>query len=393
MIYTALALALVAGSASLQTPADGSGAAILEQAAAALGAVTDVRYDGRVEINSPAGDVVVTGDVILSKFGHASGRNLTGKFVVTGQIFKAKYSSIETFDVAFDGTTVRRYLSGTDVVLQADAGYGGGGLLRGSFGALLLMHFLSSEPLQGSRMSPQISVTGTQDINGRPTDVVRVELERSNATVTWFIDREDHLPRQRVREFLSASGKPVKSTLTLTNLRTGIEVDPETFKLTPPEGVRVEQMGRRPPDPFVVGDLAPEWTLKDGDGVEHSLVDYRGKLVVLDFWASWCPNCRNAMPALQKMHDDYADRGVALFSINCRERGRVDPVKYLRDRGFSYPVLVNGGKMAPPYRIEGIPAFFVIGPDGRLLYRSSGYAPGSEQKIIAFIEQYLAEQG
>ena len=48
------------------------------------------------------------------------------------------------------------------------------------------------------------------------------------------------------------------------------------------------------------------------------------------------------MPAMQKLHDDYADRGVALFSINCRERGRLDPVKYLRDRGFSYPVLVNG---------------------------------------------------
>ena len=389
MIHTALALAVVTGSVTLQTPADGSGAAILEQSAAALTAVTDVRYDGRVEINSPAGDVVVTGDVILSRFGYTSGRNLTGKFAVTGKIFKAQSSSIETFDVVFDGTTVRRYLSGTDVVLQADAGYGGGGLLRGSFGALLLMHFLSTEPLQASRMSSQISVTGTQDIDGRPTDVVQVGIEKSNATVTWFIDREDHLPRQRVREFRSASGKPVKSTLTLTNVRTGVEVDDDTFKLTPPEGVRVEQMGRRPPDPFVVGDLAPDWTLRDGDGVEHSLADYRGKLVVLDFWASWCPNCRNAMPAMQKLHDDYADRGVALFSINCRERGRLDPVKYLRDRGFSYPVLVDGGGIAPPYRIEGIPAFFVIGPDGHLLYRSSGYAPGSEQKIIRYIEKFL----
>ena len=393
MIHTALALALVSGSASLQTPTDGSGAAILEQAAEALRAATDVSYDGRMQITSPTGKVVVTGEVILSKFGYSSGRNLSGKVAVTGKIFKPRTSSIETFQVTFDGTTVRRYLSGTGVVLQADAGYGGGGLLRGSFGALILMHFLSAEPLQASLMSPQISVTGTQEIDGRPTDVVQVKIEQSNATVTWYIDREDHLPRQRDREFLSASGKPVTSTLTLTNIRTGIEVDPETFTLTPPEGVRIEQMGRRPPDPFVVGDLAPEWTLKDGEGTEHSLVDYRGKLVVLDFWASWCPNCRNAMPAMQKLHDDYAERGVALFSINCRERGRVDPVKYLSDRGFTYPVLVNGGGIAPPYRIEGIPAFFVIGTDGRLLYRSSGYVPGSEQKIIRFIEQYLAEKG
>ena len=317
MIHTAVAVALASGAASLQAPSDG--AAILEQAAAAIAAVKDVSYDGRMEINSPSGDVVVTGKVILSKFGYTSGRTLSGKIAVTGKIFKAQASSIESFQVTFDGTTVRRYLVGSGVVLQADAGYGGGGLVRGSFGSLILMHFLSVEPLQSSRMSPQISILGTQDIEGRPADIVEVTLGEQNVRITWFIDREDHLPRQRVREFLSASGKPVKSTLAITNIRTGIEVDPETFKLAPPEGVRVEQMGRRPPDPFGIGDLAPEWTLKDGDGVEHSLVNYRGKLVVLDFWASWCPNCRNAMPAMQKLHDDYADRGVAIFAINCRE--------------------------------------------------------------------------
>ncbi len=95
---------------------------------------------------------------------------------------------------------------------------------------------------------------------------------------------------------------------------------------------------------------------------------------------------------MQSMHDKYSSRGVAILGVNCRERSNADPVKFVRDRGFNYPILVEGNVVAPRYRVAGIPAFFVIGPDGRLLFRGSGFSPASEAKLITLIEQFIAEQ-
>ena len=197
----------------------------------------------------------------------------------------------------------------------------------------------------------------------------------------------------RRRSFRSASGNLVESVLIISNVQGGVEVNPDTFALPTPDGATVEQMGRRPPDPFEVGDKAPQWTLADSEGVEHSMREYRGKLVIMDFWATWCPHCRNATPAMQKIHDEYASRGVAILAVNCRERGEIDPVKFVRDRGFDYPILVDGNTVAPRYRVQGIPAFFVIGPDGRLLYRGSGFGPIAERNLHTLIEQFIADEG
>ncbi len=354
-------------------------------------AVNTVSYDGRVEIRSATSQRVVTGHVILSKFDGNSGIGLAGLVAVSGKIFKADSSTIERFQIAFDGTTVRRYLAGSGVVLQADTGFGGEGLLKNAFDALILWHFLTVDPFLAFIAAPEVSILGTEDVDGRPADVVDVVL--NDKQITWLLDRESHRPVMRRRRFRSARGDLVESILSISNVQVNGEVDPDTFKLPTPQGATVQQMGRRPPEPFVVGDMAPEWTLKDSEGVDRSLREYRGKLVVMDFWATWCPHCRNAMPAMQEMHDQYSGRGVAILGVNCRERSQVDPVKFVRDQGFDYPILLNGNAIAPQYRVGGIPAFFVIGADGRLLYRGSGFGPASHQNLITLIEQFVADEG
>lgn len=390
MVHNAIALALLTGAATAQAPADDA-RALLQEAADAMRAMHTVSYDGRLEIRSANGQRVVTGHVILSKFDGNSGIGFAGLVAVSGKIFKADSSTIERFQVAFDGTTVRRYLAGSGVVLQADSGFGGEGLLQGGFGALILWHFLTVDPFLAFIAAPEVSILGTEDVDGRPADVVDVVL--NDKQITWLLDRESHRPVMRRRRFRSATGNLVEEILSISNVQVDVELAPDTFELPTPEGATVEQMGRRPPDPFDVGDMAPEWTLTDSEGVDHSLREYRGKLVVMDFWATWCPHCRNAMPAMQKMHDQYSGRGVAILGVNCRERLKVDPVKFVRDRGFDYPIMVNGNAIAPRYRVQGIPAFFVIGPEGRLLYRGSGFGPTAEKNLITLIEQFIADEG
>ena len=393
MVPSALALAVLAGAVTAQAPADDDARAVLQEAAAALRAMKTVSYDSRLEIRAAGGERVATGHVIMSSFDGSSGHGLPGLVAVSGSIFRGDSSQIKRFRIAFDGTTVRRYLTGSGKVLQADLGYGGKALIQGGFGALILWHFLDAEPFRGDLAASEVSLLGTEDVDGRPADVVKVVLHDGANELTWLFDRESHQPVMRRRRFRSASGNLVESVLIISNVQVGGDVSPGTFTLPTPDGATVEQMGRRPPDPFEVGDMAPPWTLKDSEGVDHSMQEYRGKLVIMDFWATWCPHCRNAMPFMQRLHDTYSSRGVAILGINCRERSQADPVKFVRDRGFDYPILLDGNAVAPRYRVGGIPAFFVIGPDGRLLYRGSGFGPSSEQNLLALIEQFVADDG
>ncbi len=386
MVHAALAISMLSGAVTMQG-APGDAAALLETAADALRAVTTVTYEARIEMRSSGRRRVVSGNVTLAKFEDNTGMVMSGRVAVRGRVVRPEIQRIEHFNLAFDGSRVRRYLAGSGVVLQADAGYGGAGLLRGEFGSLILWQFLAVDPFRAGPQVGQPTMMGTADVNGRPADVVNVKVNDTGAEITWYLDRETHYPVQKVRRFTSAQGNDVESVLTISNIVIGVEVDADTFKVEP-EGARVELMGRRPPSPFGVGDVAPDWTLVDSAGVERSMSDYRGRLVVLDFWASWCPHCRNAMPAMQRLHDEYESDKVAILAINCRERDRIDPVQFVRDLGFDYPILVDSGTVAPRYRVQGIPAFFVIDPDGRLLYRSSGFGAEQEQKLEQYIREY-----
>src|SRR5437763_11559292 len=113
-----------------------------------------------------------------------------------------------------------------------------------------------------------------------------------------------------------------------------------------------------------VGSLAPDWTLKDVKGQPHKLSDYRGKVVVMDFWAVWCIPCHRLMPGMQKLHDDLSNRGVVVFGISTDEHGG-DPAQLMKDRGYTYGLLLNGESIAEAYQVVGLPTVYVIGVDGR----------------------------
>lgn len=121
-----------------------------------------------------------------------------------------------------------------------------------------------------------------------------------------------------------------------------------------------------------VGEVAPNWTLSDAKGKTHSLSDYRGKVVVLDFWASWCSKCASLMPQLEKLHQKYKDKGVVVLGVNLLEEENVDPVKMMREKGMTYKILLKGDTTASEYGVKSVPAIYVIGADGRVIYLQAG---------------------
>lgn len=110
-----------------------------------------------------------------------------------------------------------------------------------------------------------------------------------------------------------------------------------------------------------VGALAPEFTLKDLHGNDVSLSDFRGQIVLLNFWATWCGPCREEMPTIQER---YNGGGFAILAINFGE-SQEKVQEYLDELGIDLPVLLDpGGSIQELYRVRGYPSSFFVDPDG-----------------------------
>lgn len=136
---------------------------------------------------------------------------------------------------------------------------------------------------------------------------------------------------------------------------------------------------------------APGLTLQTFDGKKVSLSDYKGQVIMLNFWASWCGPCRQEMPELNKLYDTYKKAGFVLLGINLDDsKAAVD--KALQKTPVTFPVLLDPqGKVAELYKNQAMPSSYFIDRDGNLAYLHQGYRPGEEAEYKKIIRKLLAQ--
>ena len=141
---------------------------------------------------------------------------------------------------------------------------------------------------------------------------------------------------------------------------------------------------------------AIDFELKDQYGKTHKLSDYKGKVVFLNFWATWCPPCKMEMPDIQKIYEKYEKQGekseVVVLSVvapNTQDERDVEGIKaFLEENGYTYPVLMDdGGYTFGAYRISSLPTTFMIDKEGNV----SGYVQGglTQEAMESIIEQTI----
>lgn len=112
-----------------------------------------------------------------------------------------------------------------------------------------------------------------------------------------------------------------------------------------------------------------EFSLKDLSGKAWTFSELRGKVVLVNFWATWCPPCRKEMPDLQALYERFGSRGFVVLGISDEETGKVEP--FIRERKVSFPVLLDPGrKVNDLFVVEGIPKSFVYDREGKLVAQS-----------------------
>lgn len=135
------------------------------------------------------------------------------------------------------------------------------------------------------------------------------------------------------------------------------------------------------------GAPAPKFTAVTVDGEQISLDDFRGKVVILNFWATWCAPCREEMPALEARYERYKDQGLVVLAIDFDEPA--EDVRAFKDAlGLTFPVLLDpGATVQQLYRVRGYPTSFFVGRDGTIQAQHIG---------VVFEDQldgYLTELG
>ena len=123
------------------------------------------------------------------------------------------------------------------------------------------------------------------------------------------------------------------------------------------------------------------------EGEVASLQDYKGKAVLLNFWASWCHPCRNEMPLIQDAYDNYRDQGFEVLAINFREKEEAIH-KYLDENpSFDFSILLDDGTINDKFTVQNLPTTFFINPDGTI--ENSYMGEMNEETLHVFIQEIL----
>ena len=135
----------------------------------------------------------------------------------------------------------------------------------------------------------------------------------------------------------------------------------------------VSAMGEKPPTAKTSATpYANDFTLKDLNGAAHSLSDYKGKSVFLNFWATWCPPCRAEMPSMQEVYEKMDKDKYVMLAVNIREE-REAVKSFISQNGYTFPILLDpDGRVASKYAVRGIPTTYLIDEKGKVVNKIVG---------------------
>ncbi len=136
---------------------------------------------------------------------------------------------------------------------------------------------------------------------------------------------------------------------------------------------------------------APDFVLPDVEGDIHRLSDYRGKVVIVNFWATWCPPCRKEMPSMQRAWEQLREQGVAMLAIDVGE-DKDAVLAFQVQAPVEFPLLLDeDSSVTTAWPVRGLPTTYVVDTRGRLAYRAVGGREWDEPALLAQVRELLKE--
>jgi peroxiredoxin len=385
-------------------------------------------YTADVQVVSPAGSTTAT---VVGREIDASSWKLYAKGTHTTN--EDGTQVVRSFETANDGITSRSIDTDARVVLErADKDRGGvfaffENFAKDASNAVAWDLTMADKAFASEFFKNPTALEASRTIDGVICDPVAFAMPQQVGEPTTtlrrvFIGREDKLPRRIEVLDVEADNQPMRGAiLELRGLKIDDNAENATFALEAPDGfpirparlTRTAQSGKQdraanalagkpvqgvtwPHDAKLLepGTQAPAFSLKDSEGNTVRLSDFKGKVVLLDFWATWCPPCRASMPAVQRVHEKFKDKDVVVIGLAAQLGRPGDPTKFKKDNGYTYLGLLNADTIARSYRAQAIPTFYIIDKEGKIVWGAMGLSqpPDVQRPTMDDVVKHVEDQ-
>lgn len=281
-----------------------------------------------------------------------------------------------------------------------------------SAGPPVMLNLLHPEPYEAlTKKVTGASYQGAEKVHGNSCHHLKLTQDKFDWEV--WVRKGDTPLVEKVRTDLTRAFKQASkqkaalkdltahSVAELSSWEADPELAKETFQFKPPEKatqyssmidmLRSKQGEAGSQEGALLGKDAPDFTAPLLSGKEVTLSDHKGSdVVILDFWATWCPPCKKAMPKLEAIAEKYSGKSVAVYAVNQQE-GKEKVRQFMNDRDLGLTVMLDKqGDIGDAYNVRGIPHTVLIGKGGTVQATHTGYSPGMKQKISSQIDKLLA---
>ncbi len=141
------------------------------------------------------------------------------------------------------------------------------------------------------------------------------------------------------------------------------------------------------------GAKAVNFTLKDMQDKEVKLSDYAGKVVLLNFWATWCPPCREEIPSMAKLNEQMAGKPFQMLCVSIDDGGKADVLAFFKKEGVTLPALSDpDSEVGRQYGITGVPESFIIDKQGKIVKKVIGGLDWVSPDIVSFLTNLTSQQ-
>ncbi len=137
---------------------------------------------------------------------------------------------------------------------------------------------------------------------------------------------------------------------------------------------------------------APDFSLKDLTGKKVEIKDYKGKIIFLNFWATWCGPCKEEMPSLEVLHEKFKGEKFVLLTVSVDYEGLKPVQEFLNKQHYTFPVLLDpNGEILDLFEVKGIPTTFIIDKKGRVIGRAIGPRDWKSQEVFSLINLLIGK--
>ena len=138
--------------------------------------------------------------------------------------------------------------------------------------------------------------------------------------------------------------------------------------------------------------LAPDFKLRTLDGQEIVLFKLKGKVILLDFWATWCGPCRESIPHLIQLYNTYQKNGLEVIGMNV-DRGDIDTIRhFVKSLDIPYPITITSQEVERAYGVTGLPTTILVDKEGRIREKIAGYTSGIGKQMTAKVVDLISEK-